>query len=90
MSDSRSKLPPLSAAPPYLWLLLFIAAPLAIVLKISVAAPVMDLSGRCVAAISIVAPEQRLGKANREKLIAAVRAAAGQLSSRLGAPPAAD
>ena len=55
-----------------------------------VAAPVMDLSGRCVAAISIVAPEQRLGKANREKLIAAVRAAAGQLSSRLGAPPAAD
>jgi DNA-binding IclR family transcriptional regulator len=51
-----------------------------------VAAPVIDMSGRCVAAISIVAPEQRLGKANRETLIAAVRQAAGRLSSRLGAP----
>lgn len=51
-----------------------------------VAAPVIDASGRCVAAISIVAPEQRLGKANRGKLIAAVQAAAAQLSRRLGAP----
>ena len=32
---------PLAAIPPYLWLLLFFAAPLAIVLKISLAAPVM-------------------------------------------------
>jgi DNA-binding IclR family transcriptional regulator len=50
-----------------------------------VAAPVIDSSGRCVAAISIVAPEQRLGKAEREKLIAAVRNQAAQLSRRLGA-----
>jgi DNA-binding IclR family transcriptional regulator len=51
-----------------------------------VAAPVIDGSGRCVAAISVVAPEQRLGKPNRDKLIASVQAAAAQLSSRLGAP----
>lgn len=55
-----------------------------------VAAPVIDASGRCVAAISIVAPEQRLGKANRNELIAAVRMAAARLSSRLGAPQASD
>lgn len=51
-----------------------------------VAAPVIDASGRCVAAISVVAPEQRLGKSNRQKLIAAVCAAAERLSGRLGAP----
>jgi DNA-binding IclR family transcriptional regulator len=51
-----------------------------------VAAPVIDASGRCIAAISVVAPEQRLGKANRDKLIEAVRAAADGLSHRLGAP----
>jgi DNA-binding IclR family transcriptional regulator len=50
-----------------------------------VAAPVIDGSGRCVAAISIVAPEHRLGKANREALIRKVREAAAKLSSRLGA-----
>jgi DNA-binding IclR family transcriptional regulator len=50
-----------------------------------VAAPVIDGSNRCVAAISIVAPEHRLGKQNREELIAKVRAAAAKLSSRLGA-----
>ncbi|CAN5497443.1 IclR family transcriptional regulator [soil metagenome] len=49
-----------------------------------VAAPIIDDSGRCVAAISIVAPEQRLGKENREQLIAAVRDAAEKLSRRLG------
>jgi IclR family KDG regulon transcriptional repressor len=49
-----------------------------------VAAPVIDDSGRCVAAISIVAPEQRLAKDNREQLIAAVRDAADRLSRRLG------
>ena len=48
------------------------------------AAPVIDSSGRCVAALSIVAPEQRLGKTNRERLIASVREAADKLSHRLG------
>jgi DNA-binding IclR family transcriptional regulator len=51
-----------------------------------VAAPVIDASGHCIAAVSVVVPEQRLGKATREKLIEAVRAAADGLSHRLGAP----
>ena len=51
-----------------------------------VAAPVIDAAGQCVAAISIVAPEQRLGRTNRDKLVAEVRAAAARLSDRLGAP----
>ena len=50
-----------------------------------VAAPVIDGTGRCVAAISIVAPEHRLGKANREALTKKVCAAAAELSKRLGA-----
>jgi DNA-binding IclR family transcriptional regulator len=50
-----------------------------------VAAPVIDGSGRCIAAISIVAPEHRLGKQNRDNLIKKVREAAAKLSSRLGA-----
>jgi len=50
-----------------------------------VAAPVTDVSGKCVAAISIVAPEQRLQRQQREALIAAVRRAADKLSRRLGA-----
>jgi len=50
-----------------------------------VAAPVIDGSGRCVAAISVVAPEHRLGKQNRDALIEKVRDAAAKLSSRLGA-----
>ena len=41
MSQPRAKLPPLASLTPYLWLLLFFAAPLGIVLKISVATPVM-------------------------------------------------
>lgn len=49
-----------------------------------VAAPVIDNSGRCIAAISIVVPEQRLAKGNREQLIAAVRLAAEKLSRRMG------
>ena len=49
-----------------------------------VAAPVIDASGRCVAAISVVAPEQRLSRANRQRLIDEVRAAAARLSQRLG------
>ena len=51
-----------------------------------VAAPVIDDSGRCVAAISIVAPEQRLGSDNREELIDAVRDAAANCRARLGGP----
>ena len=50
-----------------------------------VAAPVTDLSGKCVAAISIVAPEQRLQRQHREVLIDAVCRAAEKLSRRLGA-----
>jgi IclR family transcriptional regulator, KDG regulon repressor len=50
-----------------------------------VAAPVIDGDGRCIAAISIVAPEHRLGKQNREELIRKVRESASRLSSRLGA-----
>jgi len=51
-----------------------------------VAAPVIDATGRCVAAISVVAPEQRLDRVSRDKLIEAVRNAAEGLSHRLGAP----
>jgi IclR family transcriptional regulator, KDG regulon repressor len=49
-----------------------------------IAAPVLDASGRCVAAISAVAPEQRLARPNRDRLIAAVCDAARRLSQRLG------
>ena len=49
-----------------------------------VAAPVVDATGRCIAAISIVAPEQRLSRGKREPLIAAVREAAAKLSKRMG------
>jgi len=51
-----------------------------------VAAPVMDGLGRCVAALSVVAPEHRLEKGKREELVQAVVAAAGELSRRIGAP----
>ena len=50
-----------------------------------VAAPVVDGSAKCVAALSVVAPEQRLGPHDQPQLIAAVRDAAQRLSSRLGA-----
>lgn len=49
-----------------------------------VAAPVIDAAGRCIAALSIAAPEQRLAKPNRDRLIASVVAAAEKLSRRLG------
>lgn len=49
-----------------------------------VAAPVIDANDRCVAALSIVAPEQRLGPADRKRLVAAVRSAASKLSRRIG------
>ncbi len=48
-----------------------------------IAAPVIDTTGHCVAALSVVVPEQRLGKANRETLIASVTIAANKLSRRL-------
>ncbi|MGQ0485398.1 MAG: IclR family transcriptional regulator [Hyphomicrobiales bacterium] len=51
-----------------------------------VAAPVIDATGRCVAAISAVAPEQRMSRQNRQRLIDLVRESAGRLSKRLGAP----
>jgi DNA-binding IclR family transcriptional regulator len=50
-----------------------------------VAAPVIDGSGKCIAAISVVAPEHRLTKLHREDLIRKVCDAADSLSKRLGA-----
>jgi len=50
-----------------------------------VAAPVIDGHGCCIAAISIVAPEQRLDKSNIGMLAKSVMAAAKKLSQRLGA-----
>lgn len=49
-----------------------------------IAAPVLDASGRCVAALSVVVPEQRLAKPNREKLVASVIKAAERLSRQIG------
>ncbi len=49
-----------------------------------VAAPVIDASGRCIAALSVAAPEQRLAKPNRDYLIVSVIKAAEKLSRRLG------
>jgi DNA-binding IclR family transcriptional regulator len=51
-----------------------------------VSAPVIDGAGRCVAAISVVVPEQRLGRQYRQRLIDEVCTAAARLSRRLGAP----
>jgi DNA-binding IclR family transcriptional regulator len=50
-----------------------------------VAAPIVDASGRCIAAISIAVPEQRLKSGNRKRLVAAVRDAANRLSGRFSA-----
>jgi len=49
-----------------------------------VSAPVTDASGRCIAAISVVAPEQRLGRTSRQRLVTEVYKAASRLSERLG------
>ncbi len=49
-----------------------------------IAAPVIDASGRCVAALSVVAPEQRLVKPNRDYLIVCTVNAAERLSRRIG------
>lgn len=48
-----------------------------------VAAPVLDAEGRCVAAISIAAPEQRLATPHRQALVDAVIRAAATLSQRM-------
>lgn len=53
------------------------------------AAPVFDHQGRCVAALSVCAPEYRLPEHELPGLGAQVRAAADQVSSRLGYLPAA-
>jgi IclR family transcriptional regulator, KDG regulon repressor len=49
-----------------------------------IAAPVLDAAGHCVAALSVVVPEQRLMKPNRERLIVSVINAAEKLSHRVG------
>ena len=49
-----------------------------------IAAPVVDASGRCIAALSLLVPEQSLVKPNREQLIVSVINAADRLSLRLG------
>lgn len=49
-----------------------------------VAAPVLDARGRVVAAISVVAPEQRLTRGKRGELVDAVKRAAARLSAALG------
>lgn len=53
-----------------------------------IAAPIVDASGRCVAALSVVVPEQRLARPNREHLIVSVIKAAEKLSRRIGGPRA--
>jgi DNA-binding IclR family transcriptional regulator len=50
-----------------------------------IAAPVLDLQGHCIATLSVVVPEQRLQKGQLQPLVSAVREAARQLSSKLGA-----
>ena len=50
-----------------------------------VAAPVLDRHGRCIAAISVAAPEFRLSDSERPAVIKAVCKAADRLSRRLGA-----
>lgn len=52
-----------------------------------IAAPVIDGTRECIAAISLVVPEVRLGNDNTDRLIAAVKNAAGELSQRLGGLP---
>lgn len=53
-----------------------------------VAAPVRDYSGQAVAAISITGPAFRLSRERIAELIEPVKAAAAELSERLGLPPA--
>jgi DNA-binding IclR family transcriptional regulator len=51
-----------------------------------VAAPVFDRTGAVVASISVSGPDTRIDEAGIPAIAAAVRAAAGQISARLGAP----
>ncbi|MCX7344791.1 MAG: IclR family transcriptional regulator [Alphaproteobacteria bacterium] len=53
-----------------------------------IAAPIIDAAGRCIAALSVVVPEQRLARPNREHLIVSVIKAAEKLSRRIGGPRA--
>ncbi len=48
-----------------------------------IAAPVHDTSGRCIAALSIAVPEQRLRSPNRQRLLEAVQSGAKLLSDRI-------
>jgi DNA-binding IclR family transcriptional regulator len=48
-----------------------------------IAAPVIDSAGHCIAALSVVVPEQRLAKPNRKELIASVTQAALRLSRQI-------
>jgi DNA-binding IclR family transcriptional regulator len=54
-----------------------------------IAAPIIDAAGHCIAALSVVVPEQRLARPNREHLIVSVIKAAEKLSRRIGGPRAA-
>ena len=49
-----------------------------------VAAPVRDITGSCVAAISISVPTARMDRASRPRLVEAVRTGAAELSATLG------
>mgnify|MGYP003499432715 CR=1 FL=1 len=53
-----------------------------------IAGPIIDAAGRCIAALSVVVPEQRLARPNREHLIVSVIKAAEKLSRRIGGPRA--
>ncbi len=49
---------------------------------IAYAAPILDLSGKAVAAISVAGPSERI-QANREQIISSVKATAAQISNNL-------
>jgi DNA-binding IclR family transcriptional regulator len=51
-----------------------------------VAAPVFDRTGAVVASISVSGPDSRIGEASIPAIAEAVRRAAGQISTQLGAP----
>ena len=49
-----------------------------------IAAPVINSAGQCIAALSVVVPEQRMAKPNRDELIESVTKAAARLSNLVG------
>jgi len=55
-----------------------------------VAAPVLDRDGKCIATVSVAAPEFRLSDSERPGIIATVREAAASLTRRLGGRSTAD